>query len=482
MQSVMSTAPPPSSPSVLTDALQQLNIAETRPPKFSSHKAKQRRSAPATPTQQHAQTGRRSSSRPSEARRQKSTDLRRDKRDSIEELFGVSESPSVTLIDPSQLGIMLKNSEASMPLLIDMRDYSSYERIRIRQSINVSLPSLLVKRYRRGTASNFNLESFISTVEGKQFYVDWQRRHKQSKRAAQIVVYDERDADEDSHVSIVLGALERTLCRQQRSPYRIQLYSLEGGFTAFKEWDTRSTYLTGTDPSVLKTACWGTWPNDGDEATKRPNHLRIVTPMQSRSASTLSSATSPMNNVDTNVQRRASLFTLDTSTSFARSRRRSARSKLATNDKQQRHDSRNVSHGIQFNPPDLADIAETSPATSTMPAHPFEELHSAPPINKPSASPMTPQTDAEYEFVISEIVPGFLFLGPEISTPDQVSKLQSHSIKRILNMAEECDDDVPGLKQVIKYSKVAARDTVEMQNLEETLRKAVQIIGTIISI
>lgn len=95
---------------------------------------------------------------------------------------------------------------------------------------------------------------------------------------------------------------------------------------------------------------------------------------------------------------------------------------------------------------------------------------------------MTPQTDAEYEFVISEIVPGFLFLGPEISTPDQVSKLQSHSIKRILNMAEECDDDVPGLKQVIKYSKVAARDTVEMQNLEETLRKAVQIIGTIISI
>lgn len=89
----------------------------------------------------------------------------------------------------------------------------------------------------------------------------------------------------------------------------------------------------------------------------------------------------------------------------------------------------------------------------------------------------TPMTENEYAFIVSAIVPDFLYLGPEISTVEQMQGLEDRSIQRILNMAEECDDDVPGLKETFKYSKLAARDTVEMQNVESTLRKAVKIIG-----
>jgi hypothetical protein len=47
-------------------------------------------------------------------------------------------------------------------------------------------------------------------------------------------------------------------------------------------------------------------------------------------------------------------------------------------------------------------------------------------------------------------------------------------------MAEECDDDVPGLKDTFVYTKVAARDTVEMKNIDETLKKAVHVISELL--
>ncbi|PHZ14725.1 phosphatases II, partial [Rhizopus microsporus ATCC 52813] len=81
-------------------------------------------------------------------------------------------------------------------------------------------------------------------------------------------------------------------------------------------------------------------------------------------------------------------------------------------------------------------------------------------------------------FSITEIVPNFLYLGPEITSPEQLDILKSRSIRRILNMAEECDDDIPGLKESFVYCKIPARDTVEMKNVQDTLRTAVQVINT----
>jgi hypothetical protein len=94
-----------------------------------------------------------------------------------------------------------------------------------------------------------------------------------------------------------------------------------------------------------------------------------------------------------------------------------------------------------------------------------------------TAAGSPPVTDGEFSFIISEIITGFLFVGPEIATLEQMQQLRDRKIRRILNMAEECDDDVPGLKEEFVYRKIAARDTVEMRNVERCLREAVECIG-----
>lgn len=52
-------------------------------------------------------------------------------------------------------------------LIIDVRSLADYLDLHLQSSINVNLPTLLVKRFKRGTMSNFVLESFISTDAGR---------------------------------------------------------------------------------------------------------------------------------------------------------------------------------------------------------------------------------------------------------------------------------------------------------------------------
>lgn len=56
-------------------------------------------------------------------------------------------------------------------ILIDVRNLVDYQKQRICGSLNVNLPSLLIKRYQRGTVSNFHLENFITTAEGREQYM-----------------------------------------------------------------------------------------------------------------------------------------------------------------------------------------------------------------------------------------------------------------------------------------------------------------------
>ncbi|KAI8082817.1 protein-tyrosine phosphatase-like protein [Halteromyces radiatus] len=221
------------------------------------------------------------------------------------------------------------------PLLIDIRYQPNYDYARIRGSIHVNMPTLLLKRYRRGTVSNFSLESFITTPQAIDHYTQWlkQQKQQQNDRSNLVVVYDDHMDITDKSTSA---------------------WTLVGALSKFFSGDMDAPHLVS----------------------------------------------------NSNIQRRASLFTLDTK-------------------------------------------SEQEP---------------------------TPLTENEYAFIVSAIVPDFLYLGPEISTVEQMDGLKQRSIRRILNMAEECDDDVPGLKDSFRYSKLAARDTVEMQDVESTLRKAVQII------
>lgn len=375
-----------------------------------------------------------------------------------------------TPIEPAELGHLLQQQDAIHPLLIDMRPLEAFEKSHICDSININVPTLLVKRYRRGVVSNFNLESFITTPEGTDLYRAWLRRYQLDDiqflpQHAQCVVYDDQMINDASATWILMGVLvQNTNCSVQW---------LHHGYDGFNHWDFTHTYQQGSlhhRPASTSHSPPVPLPSTS-KSQLFTNKLQMPMPMVSRSATTLSHKNNMHHSVSSsNVQRRASLFSLDTT-----SMRKGSSSGIASTTNAFR----------QRNPPNMSSITE--PTTANNLFSPEEDVFHTPLEQLPTSDdqqPMmtalgdlTPKTENEYDFVISEIIPNFLYLGPEIVTTDQVSGLRQRSIKRVLNMAEECDDDVPGLKENFVYQKVAARDTVEMQNVQGTLKKAVQVIG-----
>jgi hypothetical protein len=83
-------------------------------------------------------------------------------------------------------------------------------------------------------------------------------------------------------------------------------------------------------------------------------------------------------------------------------------------------------------------------------------------------------------FSISTILPNFLYLGPELTDPEHVEELQDLGVKRILNIAAECDDDNGlKLKEVFdKYYKIPMRDIVEEENIARGVKEVCEILGT----
>ncbi|CAO3599671.1 unnamed protein product [Absidia cylindrospora] len=98
-------------------------------------------------------------------------------------------------------------------------------------------------------------------------------------------------------------------------------------------------------------------------------------------------------------------------------------------------------------------------------------------VREQMTADISPRTETDFDFTISEIIPGFLYVGPEIETNDQADQLLARPIRRVLNMAEECHDH-PLLQHHhdLVYRKIAARDTVEMRNIDHVMMEAVGFI------
>ena len=113
-------------------------------------------------------------------------------------------------------------------------------------------------------------------------------------------------------------------------------------------------------------------------------------------------------------------------------------------------------------------------------------VYKADDLPEPPRTPLTarpdlepPTTDDSFLFTISTILPNFLYLGPELTTPEHVEELRGLGVRRILNIAAECDDD-NGLKlrEVFeKYYKIPMRDTVEEDNIARGVREVCDILG-----
>lgn len=80
---------------------------------------------------------------------------------------------------------------------------------------------------------------------------------------------------------------------------------------------------------------------------------------------------------------------------------------------------------------------------------------------------------------MSTILPQFLYLGPELTQPEHVEELRELGVKRILNLAAECDDD-RGLalrEKFEKYVRIPMRDIVEEENIARGVREVCEILG-----
>jgi hypothetical protein len=431
-----------------------------------------------------------------------------------------------------------RNKTTRRMLLIDMRDINDYNDETIMGSINVNLPTLLIKRFKRNAMSTFKMDNFITSPEGKEYFAD------KDKSNVPIIVFDQNmdETDADLHAWTLLAILEKIGLEDggasAASPQNAGMFWLKGGFDVFRQFDVTGdlrgpgTYIksfTNQPSQNVKSV---------DGITLDATLLSRPAPMLSRSTTIPSSA--PMNQ-NTNLQRRASLFSLDTGTARARRENSNrilrqasqrAASRAAANGASQPEslttspestngnaiDGRKedqLDSGVEYDSArqsarqwpsgrsktgsmDGLDSAATNDSgfyTSSSvnsASEPSQSSHLPSYINEWKeieleeeeedldqiiSSDSPPVSCEETLFVVSEIVPGFLFVGPEITSSDHVQMLQEKSVRRILNMAEECDDDVPGLQESFMYKKIPARDTVDMRNVSSTFSIAVKFIG-----
>ncbi|KAH7034348.1 protein-tyrosine phosphatase-like protein [Linnemannia elongata] len=125
------------------------------------------------------------------------------------------------LLDQSQEGSLRAGSRR--PLILDLRPHPDFYPISIAHSININLPTLLMRRYRRGVAvTSFALESFITIPSDKDAY-------------HQIL--------EATAAWTLLNVLERGGGQSEFDGVNTRMWFLEGGFDAFQAWDASEKFL-----------------------------------------------------------------------------------------------------------------------------------------------------------------------------------------------------------------------------------------------
>ncbi|KAG0377629.1 hypothetical protein BGX24_005732 [Mortierella sp. AD032] len=88
------------------------------------------------------------------------------------------------------------------------------------------------------------------------------------------------------------------------------------------------------------------------------------------------------------------------------------------------------------------------------------------------------QDNAKAEREVSMILPDFLYLGGELVEEDQMEELEKLGIKRVLNMAVNCDDGLWVQRYGRSgYLKVGLRDHVD-QDLKDGLDEAIKFIAS----
>ncbi|KAI8589574.1 hypothetical protein BDZ88DRAFT_497627 [Geranomyces variabilis] len=107
-------------------------------------------------------------------------------------------------MDVDELAEEDENDEDSSPfstdariLPVDLRYVADFARRHIVGSANVNLPMLMLKRFRRGAVSSFQISNFLTGAPSKELFDEWLSGDGENDAERVIVVYDD-EMDEDA--------------------------------------------------------------------------------------------------------------------------------------------------------------------------------------------------------------------------------------------------------------------------------------------
>ncbi|CAO3567085.1 unnamed protein product [Mortierella alpina] len=499
---------------------------------------------------------------------------------------GLSAARLAQLLDSDQQSMFASAGSRrpqARPLILDLRPNPDFHPLAITDSININLPTLLVRRYRRmsksGTVSSLALESFITMPSDKDLYyqiLDSWRQDGSEEEGRDVVILDQdmKAGEEEygrsaSAAWTLLHVLERGGGAACFSGVPIRLWYLEGGFEGFQSWDAGEKFLVRpeeSDPLQRFTASPSPSLSPAVQGDDKDVEMALAVPSvasedhsETLTARSAGMARKPSLAIDTSVVftpksktpvRRESLFSLNTK-SLQRpaplNRAQSCNPKALAipppiNTQQQPHHQQHQSKGSWLTVPALSPAMSMASNNSMDMAHsPSEQTcstwsagsgsmhgsvhfagltlnskrsvsslatlnsavgasssaavireedeskqsmyaseNSASSSNHNSDTLNSESMEDDGEQEISCILPNFLFLGPEIVNEAQVAELERLGVKRILNMATECEDLLVANGEPksckFEYHKIGVYDHIDA-DVSAGLLQAVDIIA-----
>lgn len=131
-----------------------------------------------------------------------------------------------------------------------------------------------------------------------------------------------------------------------------------------------------------------------------------------------------------------------------------------------------------YPPPSPGGLGGNLPPRPRTPKSPLTPLLPPSPMTaRPGGANGPEPTSPAPVFTISTILPSFLYLGPELIKEEHATELEGLGVKRILNIAIECDDDAGlRLRDRFKYVRIPMRDTVEEVNVSKAMKEVCEIL------
>jgi hypothetical protein len=244
---------------------------------------------------------------------------------------------------------------------------------------------------------------------------------------------------------------------------------LRGTFASLRDQPAASSWIIeGEDPSTGHEAA----PSSEDGPHRRSEGLTIQPPNQSlgkvQNEADLAAKDRPrLKRIDTSERLRIGTNSSGSSPNTKRSRSPSPlmldRGKPAAD-----------SPARMDRPPSAMSIQELCRVQAQTPtAASFKDTSKRGELSPPS----TANADEPEDFIVSSIIPNFLYLGPDPCTAADVQELEDLGIRQILNMALEIDDRLGLADRFDKYHKIPMRDFVEEKGVQGRIDEACSILG-----